>query len=252
MLSRLRVLGPASVALLASVLVWVAIVTADPLDRLYALNMATKASILGYLFIGAAAGAYAAVETGLSRRHAASRLVDAAGARPPIVIALRRLAPVLGWFSAALVAVISGATLLGDAPTPLAQVVAITAAAVAALWFAIGMGAVAGRYLPFGLGPMVGVVSTYAVYIPALLSGGRGPIAVVPILDIHPAPHSLVRPGAYLLGAGLLAACAIVLVSFAGPQVSHPIIPTVATLAALAATVPLVLVSPHTQEAVFL
>lgn len=62
MLSRLRVLGPAFVAMVASVLVWIVVSTADPLDSLYPLNMATRASTYGYLFVGAAAGAFAAVE----------------------------------------------------------------------------------------------------------------------------------------------------------------------------------------------
>ena len=252
MLSRLRVLGPAFVAMVASVLVWIVVSTADPLDSLYPLNMATRASTYGYLFVGAAAGAFAAVETGLARRHAASRLVDASGARPPIVIAVRRLAPVIGWFSVTLVTLIVSAALLGEGPTPLAQVGAVAAAAVASLWRAIGMGAVAGRYLPFGLGPLLGMLSTYALYVPAVISGGRGPWAFVPIMDVHPAPYSLVRPGAYLLGASLLAACAAVLVSLTGPRVGHPLVPVGAALAGLAATIPLASVSPLVQEEVFL
>lgn len=252
MLSRLRVLGPAFVAMIASVLVWVAISTADPLDTLYSLNMATRASTYGYLFIGAAAGAFAAVEAGLSRRHAASRLVDASGVRPPVIIAVRRLTPVIGWFSVALTVVIVSAALRGGGPKPLAQVAAVVVAAVASLWLAIGMGAAAGRYLPFGLGPLLGMLSTYALYVPALLSGGRGPWAVVPIMDVHPAPYSVVRPGAYLLGASLLAACAAILVSFAGPRVGHRLVPVAAAVVGLAVTLPLAAVSPHVQEAVFL
>jgi hypothetical protein len=251
-LSRLRVLGPAFVAVAVSVLVWITVSTEDPLDRLYSLNMATLASTYGYLFIGAAAGAFAAVETGLSRRHAASRLVDASGARPPVVIAVHRLMPVIGWFSAALISVIVSAALLGGGPTPPVQVAAVVVAAVAALWLAIGMGAVAGRYLPFGLGPLLGMLSTYALYVPAVVSGGQGPWAVVPIMDVHPAPFSLVRPGAYLLGAALLAAGAALLVSFAGPRVGHPLVPIGAAVIGLAVTIPLASVSPHSQEAVFL
>lgn len=152
MLARLRVLGPAFVAMVASFLVWISVSSADPLDGLYSLNMATQASVDGYLFIGAAAGAFAAVEAGLSRRRAAARLVDASGARLPVVVALHRLMPVIGWFSAALISVIVSAALLGGGPTPLAQVAAVVVAAVAALWLAIGMGAVAGRYLPLGWG----------------------------------------------------------------------------------------------------
>lgn len=252
MLSRLRVLGPAFVAMVASVLVWISVSSADPLDGLYSLNMATLASIFGYLFIGAAAGAFAAVEAGLSRRHAAARLVDASGARLPVVIAVHRLMPVIGWFSAALISVIVSAALLGGGPTPLAQVAAVVVAAVAALWLAIGMGAVAGRYLPFGLGPLLGMLSTYALYVPAVVSGGQGPWAVVPIMPVHPAPFSLVRPGAYLLGAALLAACAVLLMSFAGPRLGHPLVPVGAAVVGLAVTIPLASVSPHTQEAVFL
>jgi hypothetical protein len=251
-LSRLRVLGPAFVAVVASVLVWILVSTADPLDALYSLNMATLASTYGYLFIGAAAGAFAAIETGLSRSHAAARLVDASGARPPVVIAVHRLTPVIGWFSAALIAVIVSAALLGGGPTPIAQVAAVVVAAVAALWLAIGMGAVAGRYLPFGLGPLIGMLSTYALYVPAVLSGGQGPWAVVPIMPVNPAPYSLVRPGAYLLGAALLAAGAALLVSFAGPRLGHPLVPMGAAVVGLAVTIPLASVSPHTQEAVFL
>jgi hypothetical protein len=252
MLSRLRVLGPASVAFAASVLVWLLTSAADTLDVLYPLNMATQASIDGYLFIGAAAGAFAAVEAGIARRHPASRLVDASGARPPVVIAVHRLTPVIGWFSLALIAVIVGAALRGQGPTPLAQVAAVVVAAVAALWLAIGMGAVAGRYLPFGLGPLLGLLSTYALYVPAVLSGGRGPWAVVPIMDTHPAPYSLVRPGAYLLGAGLLTACAALLVAFAGPRVGHRLVPVGAAAVGLAVTIPLASGSPRDQEAVFL
>lgn len=252
MLSRLRVMGPALVATMASVLVWIAVSSADPLDRLYSLNMATQASTYGYLYIGAAAGAFAAVETGLSRRHAASRLVDASGARPPVVIALRRLTPVIGWFSIALVVVIVGAALQGGGPKPLAQIAAVVVAAVASLWLSIGVGAAAGRYLPLGLGPLFGVLSTYAMYLPALLSGGQGPWAVVPIMDVHPAPYSLVRPSAYLLGASLLAACAVILMSFSGPRVGHRLIPITAAAVAVAATLPLASVSPRVQEAVFL
>jgi hypothetical protein len=251
-LSRLRVLGPALVATMASVLVWIAISAADPLDSLYSLNMATQASTYGYLYIGAAAGVFAAVETGLSRRHVASRLVDASGVRPPVVIAIRRLTPVIGWFSAALVVVIVSAALQGGGPKPLAQVAAVVVAAVSSLWLAIGMGAAAGRYLPFGLGPLLGMVSTYALYVPAVLSEGRGPWAVVPIMDVHPAPYLLVRPGAYLLGASLLAACAAILVSFSGPRVGHRLVPVTATVVGLAAILPLASMSPHVQEAVFL
>jgi hypothetical protein len=251
-LSRLRVLGPALVATMASVLVWIAISAADPLDSLYSLNMATQASTYGYLYIGAAAGAFAAVETGLSRRHVASRLVDASGVRPPVVIAIRRLTPVIGWFSAALIVVIVSAALQGGGPKPLAQVAAVVVAAVSSLWLAIGTGAAAGRYLPFGLGPLLGMVSTYALYVPAVLSGGRGPWAVMPIMDVHPAPYSLVRPGAYLLGASLLVACAAILVSFSGPRVGHRLVPVAAAVVGLAVTLPLASVSPHVQEAVFL
>jgi hypothetical protein len=236
----------------ASVLVSILISTADPLDGLYSLNMATQASAYGYLFIGAAAGAFAAVEAGLPRRHAAARLVDASGARPPVVVAVHRLAPVIGWFSTALVCVIVSAALLGGGATPLAQVAAVVVAAVASLWLAIGLGAVAGRYLPFGLGPILGMLSTYALYVPAVVSGGQGPWAVVPIMDIHPAPNSLVRPGSYLLGASLLAACAAMLVSFAGPRIGHPLVPFGAAVVAVAVTIPLASVSPHVQEAVFL
>ena len=124
-------------------------------------------------------------------------------------------------------------------------------AAVASLWLAIGMGAAAGRHLPFGLGPLLGMLSTYALYVPALLSAGREPWAVVPIMDIHPAPYSLVRPRAYLLGAALLAACAAILVSFSGPRMGHRLVPVAAAVIGLAVTVPLALVSPHAQEAVF-
>jgi len=251
-LSRLRVLGPAFVAMTASVLVWIALSDADPLDTLYSLNMAALASTYGYLYIGAAAGAFAAIESGLSRRHAASRLADASGARPPVVIALHRLTPVIGCFSVALIVVIVSAALRGGGPKPVAQVAAVVVAAVASLWLAIGMGAAAGRYLPFGLGPLLGMLSTYALYVPALLSGGRGPWAVVPIMDVHPAPYSLVRPGAYLLGAALLAACAAMLVSLSGPRVGNRLVPVAAAVVGLAVTIPLALVSPHVQEAVFL
>ena len=113
MLARLRVLGPAAVALTASVLVCIALSSADQLDTLYSLNMATLASTYGYLYIGAAAGAFAALEAGLSRRHAASRLVDTSGARAPVVIAVRRLMPVIGSFSIALTVVVVSAALLG-------------------------------------------------------------------------------------------------------------------------------------------
>lgn len=96
------------------------------------------------------------------------------------------------------------------------------------------------------------MLSTYALYVPAVVSGGQGPWAVVPIMDIHPAPFSLVRPGAYLLGTALLAAVAVLLVSFTGPRLGHPLVPVSAAVGGLAVAIPLALVSPHAQEAVFL
>lgn len=252
MISRLRVLGPASIALLASVLVCVQVAAAQPLDRLYALNMATMASTSAYLFLGAAAGTFAAFETGLSRRRASARLMEIAGARHPVLVVGRRLLPVVGWFSAAVFAVITSAAILGGGPTSVTQVAAVGVAAVAAVWLAIGVGAVAGRYLPFGLGPLVGMVSTYALYIPAIVSGGQGPWSVVPVMDINPAPHSVVRVGAYILGAGLLAACAALLVSVSGPRIGVPFVPVSAAIVAVTLAVPLAAASPRTQEAVFL
>jgi hypothetical protein len=71
-------------------------------------------------------------------------------------------------------------------------------------------------------------------------------------MDVHPAPFSRVRPGAYLLGAVLLAAGAAVLVSFAGSRVGHRLVPVAAAAVGLAAAVPLASVSPHLQETVFL
>lgn len=146
----------------------------------------------------------------------------------------------IGWFSVTLVTLIVSAALLGEGPTPLAQVGAVAAAAVASLWLAIGMGAVAGRYLPFGLGPLLGMLSTYALYVPAVISGGRGPWAFVPIMDVHPAPYSLVRPGAYLLGPRRFVRCVC---GGAGvinwsSESTHPLVPVGAALAGLAATIP--------------
>lgn len=252
MLSRLRVLGPAPIALFASVVVWAQLAAAQPLDRLYALNMATMASTSAYLFLGATAGAFAAFQTGLARRHPSARIAEVSAARHPVVVVGCRLAPTFGWFSGAVLAVIVSAGIVGGGPTPVADVAVVALAAVGAVWLAIGVGAVAGRFLPFGLGPLAGLVSTYAVYIPAIVSGGRGPWALVPIMDVNPAPFSDVRLGAYLMGATLLASLAVLLVSISGSRLGPPFVPLAAIMVAAAVAAPLAVASPRTQEVVFL